>query len=528
MKTSIVWFRNDLRVQDNHVLTEAFTQLKEAGDQGRLLCVYCFDPRQCGSTAISPFHSYKTGAFRSKFLIESVMNLRENLRSLGNDLLVYYERPENVLPHLVRQINNSGAKSSIYFQFEPMSEELIVEHEVRKSVVDVATVISIQGNQNLYHPSEVRKVFKRDRYADMMDTFTPVKEKLERHCHVFSLLPIIHSLPAPPSVLPIEGLSSQGANYMPSLSDLGINDSDCVPDPRGVMIFQGGETAANTRVKNWMFENDNLKDYFDIRNGMLGEKYSSKLSPYLANGCISPRQIYHAVKEYETKQVANKSTYWLIFELIWRDFFFYLGSKYGNDLFKIGGAHRIAKSWNRDDTIIKRWKTGMTGQPLVDANMRELLATGWMSNRGRQNVASYLVLDLNIDWRVGADHFESLLLDHDVTSNYGNWNAAAGLTGGRINRFNIVKQSNDYDPSGEYIKHWIPELKHVPVPLLFEPWSLSEDDKKRYHAEEYPSPIDISRSRTAYQTTPKPHARAAPETITTSKYKRKNRVQHLD
>ena len=103
-----------------------------------------------------------------------------------------------------------------------------------------------------------------------------------------------------------------------------------------------------------------------------------------------------------------------------------------------------------------------------------------MSNRGRQNVASYLVLDLGIDWRRGADHFESLLLDHDVYSNYGNWNAAAGLTGGRINRFNMAKQSRDYDPEGKYLRHWLPELSKVPVPEIFEPWLMSPEQQELY------------------------------------------------
>lgn len=120
-----------------------------------------------------------------------------------------------------------------------------------------------------------------------------------------------------------------------------------------------------------------------------------------------------------------------------------------------------------------------------------------MSNRGRQNVASYLVLDLGIDWRIGADHFESLLLDHDVCSNYGNWNAAAGLTSGRVNKFNITKQSKDYDANGDYIRHWLPELKNVPAPFIFEPWRLSAAEQERYGVKigvDYPSPDLVSES----------------------------------
>lgn len=111
-----------------------------------------------------------------------------------------------------------------------------------------------------------------------------------------------------------------------------------------------------------------------------------------------------------------------------------------------------------DIETIKRWKEGKTGMPLIDACMRELNQTGWMSNRGRQIVASYLTLDLKQDWRYGAHHFEEMLIDHDVRSNYGGWSACAGLGPGRVNFFNTLLQSKKFDPKGEYIKLWVPEL----------------------------------------------------------------------
>merc|ERR1719454_1731275 len=171
----------------------------------------------------------------------------------------------------------------------------------------------------------------------------------------------------------------------------------------------------------------------------------------------------------------------MVFELLWRDFFRYYCAKHGRAVFMEGGPIGSYQTWITDAELLERWRAGTLGVPLVDANMRELAATGFMSNRGRQNVASYLALDLQLDWRYGADHFESLLLDYDVASNWGNWVSAAGLTGGRINRFNIVKQSKDYDPDGEYIKKWCPELKDVPVPLCFEPHKMSRGDQERFN-----------------------------------------------
>ncbi|KAJ9525284.1 hypothetical protein QJQ45_020815, partial [Haematococcus lacustris] len=277
-------------------------------------------------------------------------------------------------------------------------------------------------------------------------------------------------------------------------------------DRRAVLDYRGGETVALARLKYYLWDSDLLATYFDTRNGMLGGDYSTKFSAWLAAGCLSPRQIYHEIKRYEQQRTANKSTYWVVFELLWRDFFRFYAIKHGSRIFFETGPIGKSIPWSADPSLLQRWQEGRTGMPLVDANMREIAATGFMSNRGRQNVASYLVLDLGVDWRkwvaprvkegragsrspgssqkegqgvTGADWFESLLLDHDVTSNWGNWVAAAGLTGGRINAFNITKQSKDYDLMGEYLRTWLPELAKVPAPHIHEPWLMSKQDQDK-------------------------------------------------
>merc|ERR1712056_52945 len=132
-----------------------------------------------------------------------------------------------------------------------------------------------------------------------------------------------------------------------------------------------------------------------------------------------------------------------------------MGLSQGDKLFKPGGVIGDRSPWTGSRQALEKWKTGHTGDQLVDANMRALLATGFMSNRGRQNVASYLIFDLGVNWRYGAAHFEEHLLDYDPCSNWGNWVAAAGLTGQRINKFNTKKQLQDYDPKGAYVRHWL-------------------------------------------------------------------------
>nr|QDO16307.1 cryptochrome DASH [Lingulodinium polyedra] len=246
-------------------------------------------------------------------------------------------------------------------------------------------------------------------------------------------------------------------------------------------------------MKHYLWDTDLVAKYFGLRNGMLGEDYSTKLSAHLAHGCISPRRIYHEIRRYEQERTANKSTYWVVFELAWRDFFRFFTLKHGNRIFQAGGTVRAAGAWRRDADALRRWKEGRTGWPLVDANMRELASTGFMSNRGRQNVASILALDFGLDWRAGADHFESLLVDYDVSSNWGNWVAAAGLTGGRVNKFNVVKQGFDYDPDGEYVRTWIQELRNVEGSTALEPWVLSAAERRKLGTEDYPERLQAGR-----------------------------------
>merc|ERR1719217_644587 len=170
---------------------------------------------------------------------------------------------------------------------------------------------------------------------------------------------------------------------MPPAAAIGLDEAALAApaDPRGVMPFPGGETAALARLKHYLWDSDALGTYFETRNGMLGADYSSKFAPWLAHGCLSPRQVANECKKYESERVQNKSTYWMVFELIWRDYFRYYSAKHGRSIFMEGGPIDSMQVWRTDPELLRRWKTGTLGVPLVDANMRELAATGFMSNR---------------------------------------------------------------------------------------------------------------------------------------------------
>ena len=319
------------------------------------------------------------------------------------------------------------------------------------------------------------------------DTYTNFRKAVEAKCEIRDAIPIPTTLNKLP---PIKGAC---LGEIPSLEKLSGVASYSV-DSRTVVPFKGGESAGLQHLQKYLWDTDSIATYKDTRNGLLGEEYSTKFSIWLANGSLSPRQIYHEVKKYENQRVSNQSTYWSIFELIWRDYFKFVCWKYGSKVFHLSGIKGKHIQWKQDKEAFKRWSQGTTGVPFVDANMRELLQTGWMSNRGRQNVASFLVKDLHLDWRLGAEWFESQLLDHDVCSNYGNWNYAAGIGNDprQDRKFNMIKQGLDYDAEGKFVKTWIPELEKIPQAKTHVPWTVTDKEMQKIGFsldKDYPRPM---------------------------------------
>jgi deoxyribodipyrimidine photo-lyase len=255
-----------------------------------------------------------------------------------------------------------------------------------------------------------------------------------------------------------QGLKTIGESEL-SINELrDILNYEELIDDRAAIHFIGGEQNALSRLDEFIWQTNAIATYKETRNGLIGKNYSSKLSPWLAVGAISPGLIVKEIERYENEVVKNESTYWMIFELLWRDFFRFTAYKAGVDLFKLNGIigkPTIQKS--RDMDVLTTWINGETGDEFVDANMRELKLTGWMSNRGRQNVASYFVHDLNMDWRLGAEYFEHQLIDYDPASNWCNWAYLAGVGNDpRTDRkFNTQKQANDYDKNHEYRRIWL-------------------------------------------------------------------------
>ncbi|WOD38363.1 DASH family cryptochrome [Nodosilinea sp. E11] len=468
---TLVWFRNDLRLHDHQPLDEAL----RVGQP--ILPLYCFDPRQFGQTN---FGFPKTGAYRAQFLLESVADLRRSLRARGSDLVVRVGQPEAIIPDLVK----AHKVEAVYWHEEVTTEERRVEQAVEAKLATMGCKATVYWGSTLYHPDNLP--FGIDRLPEV---FTQFRKQVEQRSTVDRALPTPAQLPPLPTVDP---------GTLPTLTDLGLAIPS--PDSRAVLAFAGGETAGLARLKHYVWEADCLKTYKQTRNGMVGADYSSKLSAWLALGCLSPRQVYETVQTYEAERIRNDSTYWLIFELLWRDYFRFICDKHGDRVFYPSGLRGLLIDWQQDWARFDAWRNGATGFPLVDANMRELAHSGFMSNRGRQNVASFLTKNLGIDWRMGAEWFESLLIDYDPCSNYGNWNYTAGVGNDArgFRYFNIPKQSKDYDPNGLYVKHWLPELREIPAAKVHAPWKLQPVEQKRFGITigvDYPHPIvDLQKS----------------------------------
>ncbi|MCL7026866.1 hypothetical protein MKW94_003379 [Papaver nudicaule] len=434
---SIVWFRNDLRVLDNEALFRAWMS------SASILPVYCVDPRNFGTTHYFGFP--KTGALRAQFLIECLADLKKNLMKRGLNLVIRHGKPEDILPSIAKAF---GAHT-IYAQKETCSEELLVERLVQKGLkgVSLPSEGSTSTSRNATN-MKLELIWGTTMYhiddlpftpSSLPDIYTQFRKSVESKCAIRGCFKL------PPSIgpLPNDDLGKIGGwGDVPSLDQLGViyeEASHCALfHAKKGMCFVGGESAALGRVYEYFWKKDLLKVYKHTRNGMLGPDYSTKFSPWLAFGNVSPRFLYEEVKRYEKDRLANDSTYWVLFELIWRDYFRFISIKYGNSIFHLGGPREVQGRWSQDLNLLER--------------------------RTYRIVCSFLVRDMGIDWRMGAEWFETCLLDYDPCSNYGNWTYGAGVGNDpREDRyFSIPKQAQNYDPDGEYVAYWLPELRKLP------------------------------------------------------------------
>ncbi|AQQ66381.1 deoxyribodipyrimidine photolyase [Microbulbifer agarilyticus] len=430
----LVWFLNNLRSHDNQALTRACAA--EHGDEP-VIALYCFDPQFFSS---DPFGFPRTGKFRAQFLLESLEDLQQQLTDLNIPLLIRVGAPAQIIPELVAE----HGVTELFLQREWTRDERAALASLRAAPAMDAVHFHTDYDQFLIHPDDLPFA----EVTELPEVFTQFRQVVEQQ------LPIRSPLPTPKARLARNLTAAGGSSPLPTLEALGLEQP--AADPRSAFPFLGGSSAGKQRIEDYFWRSENITRYKHTRNGLIGTEYSSKLSAWLANGSLSAREVYAELKRFEREIRANEDTYWLHFELLWRDYFKYISLKHGDRLFALGGIRAREYQWQLDPEKLAAWIDGRTPYDFVNANMREFAATGWMSNRGRQNVASYWAKELQQDWRAGAAWFESQLIDYDVHSNYGNWMYNSGVGNDpRDRRFNIGRQAENYDPDKLYRKLWL-------------------------------------------------------------------------
>ena len=395
------------------------------------------DPAWAAST---PWGFPRTGPRPRRWWWEAVEDLRQQLAVLGAPLVLLTGRPAQVLAPLARQVGAEGL----------MCEDIAAPFEQREvqALREAGCPVHTVWHSSLLHPDQLPFPV-----ADLPQVFTAFRQAVERQ-GVAAAAPRPAPqrwAPAPAPGVEVEPWAAVDAPAIDPRSTLArpSDSSSGALDDR-----HGGERAALAQLHQYT-QRGLPHSYKRTRNDLMGWDGSSKWSLWLATGALSPRLAWSCIQAFEAEQGANDGTYWLWFELLWRDYFRFLHLQHGARLYRARGLTEQAVPDHAPDAF-ERWRTGRTGQPFIDAGMRELAATGWLSNRMRQNVASYLIHDLGGDWRAGAAWFEHALIDYDVYSNQGNWLYLAGRgtdpRSGR--RFNPLKQAQDYDPQGRYQRLW--------------------------------------------------------------------------
>lgn len=430
MKSTIVWFKTDLRLHDNETLIKAIEKNLP------IVPVYCFD---LSDYKKSVYGFNRMGNYRFKFLLESLTDLNTNLQKLGSGLIVRVGNPEDELIKVAQQYN----AKYLFTKKEVAYNEIKLFEKVEQALWKINVESFVLSTSTLYHANDLPFSIK-----DIPDVFTNFRKKVEKESAVRK----VHDAPK------LVQSPALDKFQLPTYANLGLAEPRC--NVLTAVPFMGGETEGFKRLSDYLEGTRNVLNYKNTRNELIGKDYSSKFSLWLSNGCISAREIYWCLKKFESQFGSNESTYWLYFELLWRDFFRFMFKKHHQKYFSLYGLKQQPSNFlsqTNQSVELSDWINAQTASDFVNANMIELRETGFMSNRGRQIVASYLINDLKVDWRYGAAYFEEQLMDYDVCSNWGNWAYLAGVGNDpRSNRyFDTTKQTETYDRNGDYRKRWL-------------------------------------------------------------------------
>ncbi|MGN6870777.1 MAG: cryptochrome/photolyase family protein [Solirubrobacteraceae bacterium] len=411
MTTSIIWFRRDLRVHDHPALRAALAAHE------RVVPVFCFDDRL--------LHGRHASGPRTQFMLDCLADLDRSLQARGSHLVIRHGQPEQEIPKLAAEVN----ATSVHY-----SADVSAFARDRDDRVARALTTPAHAHPGLFALDDLGSI--RTQSGDPYTVFTP----FHRRWLLGARRP---ANGAPRRLPPLPAGLDPGA--LPRLTDLGLRQEVDEPMP-------GGETPARERLKRFIA--DKPAAYAGTRDLLAENGGASRLSPYLHFGCLSPREVEDRVPSLEFRR-----------QLCWRDFYAHVLLHFPNNAHsEHQERYRGTIQWSRANKRYEAWCDGRTGFPLVDAGMRQLRREGWMHNRARLVVASFLTKDLGIDWRWGERWFMRRLLDGDEANNNGNWQwiASVGVDPQPAFRrlFNPARQQERFDPDGAYVDRYVPELRN--------------------------------------------------------------------
>ena len=467
---AIMWFREDLRLADNPALRAA------VASKHPMLCVFVLDDAHGGPRA--------RGGAALWWLYGALATLSEDISAKGGALHLFHGDSEKLIVELAQKYGATDVFWNRRYDAEGRAQDALIEKALGKTDIAVETF----NGKLLVEPDAVTT-----KSGTSFRVYTPFWKALSAKGEPASPQ-------APPRALTKAALPN-GAPKPLSLDALGLLPSK--PDWAGGLrqTWEPGEAAAKKRLHR--FADDLLGDYAKGRD-LPAQDATSRLSPYLASGEISPRQIWHAAHHAAAESgVGRDDVEKLSKELAWREFSYHLLFHHPDLATKNFNKRFDNFVWTDKPTkLLRAWQKGSTGYPIVDAGMRQLWQTGWMHNRVRLITGSFLVKHLRIDWRKGEDWFWDTLVDSDPANNAQNWQwiTGSGADAAPYFRiFNPVLQGERFDPDGDYVKSFVPELKAVPKRFIHKPWDAPEDVLAKAGVsigKTYPAPIvDHARAR---------------------------------
>nr|WP_121270732.1 DASH family cryptochrome [Pedobacter schmidteae] len=399
-KKILVWFRNDLRLHDNEMLVEAIAK------SDSILPVYFFDPRYFEQTR---FHTAKTGAFRTRFLLQSVAALRLAFQKMGGNILLVLGKPEDHIKDLVERYDIS----EVYHHREVGPEETRISGHVEDLLWTLKINLKHFIGHTLYNKEDLPFPIK-----DIPDVFAQFKKKTERDAIVKSCFETPQSM---------SFVENDEWGVVPAMEELGFEPGSY--DIHTADEAHGGEAEGLKHLRTLLARDSDIYLKTSGKSNIDKPGFSSHLSAWLALGCLSPRKVYWEVKEAESQFGGNGNFNQMLLGLLWRDYFRFMFKKHGIAFFQEEDLEQdMLNAIEVNDPALENWKSGKTGNQVVDRLMADLNRTGFISHAGRLLVATFLIHVLKVHWTCGAAYFEEKLIDYAPASNWGNWASVAGVS----------------------------------------------------------------------------------------------------